>query len=72
MKTRAKLVRYFEPQDYQDIKAQAKARKENLKHLAFVCGYEYKTFHRILTGHSEGTQLCNALLALGYEIKERY
>ena len=71
MKTRAKLVRYFDGQDYQDIKAQAKERKIKIKYLALQCGYEYKTFHRILTGGGEGTMLAETLLILGFELKER-
>lgn len=69
MKTYAKLVRYLDRVDYEDIKFQAKARRTNLKDLAVKCGCTYKQFYRSFTG-GEATKIAEKLLTLGYELKE--
>ena len=71
MKTIAIIKRTFDPEDYEDIKFQAKGRKIKMKDLAKACGYEYGRFHAILTGHGDGTKVAERLLEKDFEINER-
>ena len=70
MKTYAVLKRVINRNDYEDIKFQAKVRGTPLKELAVRCGYTYKQFYRSFDGKSDNAELVEALLTLGYELKE--
>ena len=70
MKTYAVIKRTLNRIDYEDIKWQAKAKKQHLYSVAEACGITYKKFYRLFDGKTDVSAVVEILLDKGYELRE--